>query len=233
MKNSEITLGSLARMDWKRIYTLAWHLDIEEAEREKHGAHYWNERSKTMYEGEQYFSARALAFLKFARIPRGASVLDIASGVGALSVPLLANECKVTAVDISDYALGELKKNSPGGGRNLKIINDYFRNAADGLERYDYVINFYSLGVVCLDKDGKTDLSDALLKMNRLARKKVIITMPANEEKDIKSVHSNSYYWILYGALLSLGIVPQLKFKWYHDTGTLGYIYWKPVKNIG
>ena len=233
MNNMELTLGSLARIDWKKIYTLAWHLDIEEQEKEKHGVQYWNERSKTMYEDEEYFGGRASAFLNFAKIPKNSSVIDIASGIGALTIPLLAAGCRVTAVDISDYALGELKKNNSYGDEKLKFVCGYFRDVADKLEPCDYVLNFYSLGVICLDDKGKTDLSDTLLKMNRLARKKVIITMPANEEKDIKEVHVNSYYWILYGALLSLGILPQLKFRWFENIGTLGYIYWKPVKNIG
>ncbi len=229
MLDGEITLGALARIDWKKIYVLPWHLDIEEELKEKHGVEYWNERTKTMYEGEDYFSERAMAFLNFAKIPKGSSVIDIASGIGALAIPLLKDDCEVTAVDVSDYALSVLEEKNVYDKKNLKIVNGYFREIAETLKPCDYVLNFCSLGVVCLDGEGKTDLADTLLKMNDLARERVIITMPANEEKDVAEVHANSYYWILYGALLSLGIIAELKFEWFDEVGTLGFISWKPV----
>jgi|GEM_PF-6574279 len=230
MFNEGLTLSSLAQINWEKVCKLPWHLDIEEEPKEKHGIEYWNNRAKTMYEGENYFCERAMAFLNYAKIPKNSSVVDIASGIGALAIPLLKDDCSVTAIDISDYSLEILKEKNTYDKTKLKTINGYFREAAASLEACDYVLNFYSLGVVCLDREGKTDLADTLLKMNALAKKKVIITMPANEEKDIACVHANSYYWILYGALLSLGIVAKLDFKWYDEIGTLGYISWEPVK---
>ena len=230
MNNNQITLSSLTRVDWDYVCKQPWHLDIDEPPKEKHGIEYWNERSKTMYEGENYYDERAMAFLNFVNVPANSSVVDIASGIGALTVPLLDKGCTVTAIDISDYSLDVLKKNCEKNKEKLNIVNGYFREAADKLEPCDYVLNFYSLGVICLDRDGKPDLADTLIKMNNLARKKVVITMPANEENDIATVFKNSYYWILYGALLSLGIVPKLEFKWFEELGMLGFIEWKPIK---
>lgn len=192
MENNQITLSSLAQIDWEHIYKQPWHLDIDEQPKEKHGIEYWNNRAKTMYEGEDYYAERAMAFLKFADVPAGSSVIDIASGIGALTIPLLDKECKVTAIDISDYSLNILSENCKKNKANLNIVNGYFREVADKLQPCDYVLNFYSLGVICLDRNGTPDLADTLIKMNNLARKKIVITMPANEENDIATVFKNS-----------------------------------------
>lgn len=230
MKKIEMSLDALARIDWNHVSRLPWHLDIEEEPVKKHGIDYWNEKAKTIYEGEEYFSDRAMAFLNTARIPDGATVLDVACGIGALTIPLLKKGCRVTAVDVSDYSLDVLKKNNGFSKRNLKLVHGHFRNVAADLEPCDYVINFYSLGLIGFDKAGKMDMSDALIKLNALALKKVVITMPPNDERDISDVHVNSYYWLLFGALMALGIVPSLRFKWFKDVGTLGFLSWKPVE---
>ena len=232
MDDNNLTLSSLCKIDWEKVYRLPWHLDIDEPASEKHEAVYWNERAKTMYDDEDYCAPRVKAFLEFVDIPAGASVIDIASGIGVLTLPLIEKGCRVTAVDISDYSLDVLKKNCVKNIENLRIVNEYFREAAENLEPCDYVLNFYSLGLVCMDRGGNTDLADLLIKMNNLAKKKVVITMPENEENDIAEVFKKSYYWILYGVLLSLGIVPKLEFKWVEDLGMMGIIHREPIRII-
>jgi SAM-dependent methyltransferase len=97
------------------------------------------------------------------------SVLDIGSGPGILTVPLAHRVRQVTAIEPSIHMIscmkGHLDRESL---TNVRIINSRWEDvSADELEAHDLVIASYSLSV--------EDIQEALLKMNHLAKKRVIL----------------------------------------------------------
>jgi ubiquinone/menaquinone biosynthesis C-methylase UbiE len=97
------------------------------------------------------------------------SVLDIGSGPGILAVPLAHQVRRVTAIEPSRHMASCLERHlTEEKLNNVRIINSRWEDvSADDLEPYDLVIASYSLNF--------EDIRKALLKMNRLAKKMVII----------------------------------------------------------
>jgi len=97
------------------------------------------------------------------------SVLDIGSGPGILTIPLARRVRKVTAVESSRPMVRLLEKHlAEENLTNVKIINSRWDDLpAEEVKAHDLVIASYSLNF--------EDLQEALLKMNRLARKRVAL----------------------------------------------------------
>lgn len=97
------------------------------------------------------------------------SVLDIGSGPGILAIPLAHRVRQVTAVEPSRSMIHFLEKHlAEEKLSNVLIINSRWEDlSAEDLEAHDLVIASYSLNF--------ENILEALLKMNRLAKKKVIL----------------------------------------------------------
>lgn len=97
------------------------------------------------------------------------SVLDIGSGPGILTVPLAHRVRAVTAVEPSLPMISRLKRHLVEENlSNVEIIHSRWEDiSADELEAHDLVIASYSLNF--------EDIRQALLKMNRLAKRMVIL----------------------------------------------------------
>jgi SAM-dependent methyltransferase len=97
------------------------------------------------------------------------SVLDIGCGPGILTIPLAHRVRQVTAVEPSGPMIRCLEKHLDEEKlSNVKIINYRWQDvSAEELEAHDLVIASYSLNF--------EDIRDAFLKMNRLAKKRVIL----------------------------------------------------------
>ncbi|MFB3763845.1 MAG: class I SAM-dependent methyltransferase [Methanotrichaceae archaeon] len=97
------------------------------------------------------------------------SVLDIGSGPGILTIPLARQVRMVTAVEPSLPMISHMKWHLDEENlTNVKIINSRWEDlSAEEAKAHDLVIASYSLNF--------EDLKEALLKMNRLAKKRVIL----------------------------------------------------------
>ena len=76
------------------------------------------------------------------RLAPGARVLDIGTGSGALSVSIakLGKDVSVTAVDISDTALGIAKGNAERNGANVRFVKSDCFAALEG-EMFDMIVS--------------------------------------------------------------------------------------------
>ncbi len=97
------------------------------------------------------------------------SVLDIGSGPGTLTVPLAHRVRAVTAVEPSLAMIRCMKRHlAEEKISNVRIINSRWEDiSTEEMEAHDLVIASYSLNM--------EDIRQALLKMNRLAKKRVIL----------------------------------------------------------
>ena len=97
------------------------------------------------------------------------TVLDIGCGPGILTVPLASRVRKVTAIEPSGPMIRCLERHLMEERlSNVSIIKSRWEDiSADHLEAHDLVIASFSLNIV--------DIQAALLKMNFLAKRKVIL----------------------------------------------------------
>ena len=135
----------------------------------------------------QYWDRRAASFAQ--RRPGGAyvravlehlapephwSVLDVGCGTGTLAIPLAGRVREVTAVDFSAAMLAHLAHDRDRCGiRNLRTVHAGWEDdwARAGIGVHDLAIASRSLVV--------DDLAAALGKLDRSARRKVLIVAPA------------------------------------------------------
>jgi len=172
------------------------------------------------------------------------SVLDIGSGPGILTVPLAHRVRAVTAVEPSLPMISRLKRHLDEENlSNVEIINSRWEDiSADELEAHDLVIASYSLNF--------EDLRQALLKMNRLAKRLVVLYWFAGITNwelirmDLFSqVHNRKLALfpkcnVIYNLLYDLGLYPDVEIlqgtsfpKGYADYGK-ALFYLKSTLNI-
>jgi 2-polyprenyl-3-methyl-5-hydroxy-6-metoxy-1,4-benzoquinol methylase len=75
------------------------------------------------------------------KLPEGARVLDIGSGDGSVSLPLLAASTKVTMLDLSSTMLSLAQSKVPTElQENVEFINDDFTNVDFGSQSFDVIL---------------------------------------------------------------------------------------------
>jgi len=145
------------------------------------------------------------------------SVLDIGSGPGTLAIPLARKVKKVTAVEPSLAMIRCLKRHlAEDGLTNVTVINSRWEDVSPAqLEAHDMVIASYSLNF--------ENIQEALLKMDRLAKRMVILYWFAgitNWESirldlypQVKGHHLDlsPKCNVLYNLLYDLGLYPDLE----------------------
>ncbi|MEN8257502.1 MAG: class I SAM-dependent methyltransferase [Thermodesulfobacteriota bacterium] len=98
------------------------------------------------------------------------SVLDVGCGPGTLAIPLARQVKQVTAMDFSEKMLAELAVRAKAAGlENIRSVHASWQDdwQEQGVERHDVVVAARSLAV--------DDLRGALEKMNKWARKEVVV----------------------------------------------------------
>jgi ubiquinone/menaquinone biosynthesis C-methylase UbiE len=145
------------------------------------------------------------------------SVLDIGSGPGTLAIPLAHRVRQVTAIEPSRPMIRCLEKHlSEEKLSNVEIINSSWEDVSvEEMEAHDLVIASYSLNF--------ENIGEALLKMDRLAKERVVLYWfagTANWEHfrmDLspqiygrKSAHFPKCN-VLYNLLYDLGIYPDVE----------------------
>lgn len=145
------------------------------------------------------------------------SVLDIGSGPGILAIPLAHRVKSVTAIEPSRSMIRCLQKHLADEKlTNVGIINSRWEDVhAEEMETHDLVIASYSLNF--------KDIREALLKMNRLAKKRVILYWFAGTTnwehirldlfsrihgRELKSIPKCN---VLYNLLYDLGLYPDVE----------------------
>jgi 2-polyprenyl-3-methyl-5-hydroxy-6-metoxy-1,4-benzoquinol methylase len=75
------------------------------------------------------------------KLPDGAHVLDIGSGDGSVSLPLLTPTTKVTMLDLSSKMLSLAQSKVPAElQKNVEFINDDFTDVGFGLQSFDVIL---------------------------------------------------------------------------------------------
>lgn len=145
------------------------------------------------------------------------SVLDIGSGPGILTVPLARRVRRVTAVEPSRPMIRCLERHlTEEKLSNATIVNHRWEDvSAEDLERHDLVIASYSLNF--------EEIREALLKMNRLARKMVVLYWFAGitnweriRDELYPKIHGKQLAHfpkcnVLYNILYDLGLYPDIE----------------------
>jgi len=145
------------------------------------------------------------------------SVLDIGSGPGILTVPLARGVRHVTAIEPSRPMISCLKRHlAEENLSNVKIINSRWEDLSEEeVEVHDLAIASYSLNF--------EDIREALLKMNHLAKKWVVLYWFAGvtnweliRMNLFSQVHNRSLEPfpkcnIIYNLLYDLGLYPDVE----------------------
>ena len=136
-------------------------------------------------------------------------VLDVGAGTGRMTLPIAKRVKYVTALEPSEKALTELRKNA----RKQQIFNIcYIKETLEELEittSYDLVVASFSLFMF--------DIKNALLKMNALASRGVYLFMSASpwqDEELQRAVDGNISSWsdfiFIYNILYDAGITANV-----------------------
>jgi SAM-dependent methyltransferase len=148
---------------WKAAAARRWERD---------GSHrrYWNRRAPS-FGARSPDSTYVRAFVEIMAPEPAWTVLDVGCGAGALAVPLAAKVRQVTAVDFCEGMIRQLDQRIAALGlANVRTLTAAWEDDWDrlGLGTYDAAIASRSLVV--------EDLAAALVKLDRAARRRVLIT---------------------------------------------------------
>ncbi len=113
---TESFIPQLTTFDWGEEWK-----NLQNARRAADDPTHWDERSKT-YGCADPNSPYVRAFVEFAQIHPGETVLDMGCGTGAIALPLAAAGCNVIAADFSRGMLGVLEETARARGIALGQI---------------------------------------------------------------------------------------------------------------
>lgn len=137
---------------------------------------YWNGRAADFRKSTSIYEE---AFLSMACLREGESVFDMGCGPGTLSVPLAKEGHKVLACDFSEEMIRLLKEEADE--KNLSSLIDAkvldWNEDWEGKEIYPCDVAIASRSLMA------ENLEDALLKLDSMAERKVIITSPAKTSR--------------------------------------------------
>ena len=195
--------------EWKRLQNAREHAD---------DAAVWDEKAKTFPVKHGSQTGYVERFLQLAAIAPGESVLDMGCGTGALATPLAQAGHHVLACDFSQGMLDVMTADM----QSLGVTNADVR-----LMSWDD--NWDAHGVVedCVDvaiasrSIATYDLREALLKLDRVARRRVCITLPASLSPKVDdellaaagfSSRVGCDFLYAFNILASLGRLPEVSY---------------------
>ena len=162
------------------LTTTDWNAEwqrLQEAREHSDSSTIWDEKAKTYpvkHGSQQGYVER---FLALSQIEPGESVLDMGCGTGALATPLAQEGHRVIACDFSqgmlDVMLDDMRSLGVGGVevQRMSWSDDWGEYGVDE-NCVDVAIASRSIATY--------DLKDALMKLDRVARRRACITLPAS-----------------------------------------------------
>ncbi|MDD7369683.1 MAG: methyltransferase domain-containing protein [Berryella intestinalis] len=142
----------------------------------------WDERAATFPTAHGSQSGYVERFLDLAGIREGETVFDMGCGTGALAIPLVEAGHPVVAADFSAGMLGVMMKDlgriaEPGEGSLGSDVRVMKMSWEDDWDRFG--VKPRSADVAVASRSIATsDLEDALMKLDAVARRRVCITLP-------------------------------------------------------
>jgi len=208
-------------IDWNELWKQG-RLDYTWNKRRGYSAEIWNNmwrRADIMQDADNGRSGWIISRLE---LEPEDTILDIGAGSGALAVPLAKSTGKVTALDISEAALDIIRKKAEKEGlANINYICKKWEDAEleTDIEQHDIVIASYSVAML--------DLKEALLKMDRAAKRGVYIFEAAGERfwhyRELwPKLHGEEFipspdYIYIVNVLYQMGIFADVEI-WEHET---------------
>jgi len=177
-------------------------------------ASYWDKRADD-FSATGDASAYALAFIEYAGLSPGESVLDVGSGSGTLALPLARAGHAVCAVDFSERMLAILRAQAAEEGLGgLRAIRASWEDdwPAAGIRTADVAVASRSIAV--------TDLRAALRKLDASARRRVCLTAAVDGVLPALVAHAtvgrdyrrhHDYVYVV-NVLFQMGILPDVRF---------------------
>lgn len=231
-------MESLEGVDWRK----AW-IERDKKRRAPDDKSYWDARSQAFKENSGK-SRYTNIFIHYLSLEPGLSVLDMGSGTGALAIPLAKAGHPVLSADFSAGMRKAALDNA-----NKEGLTNFEVKALDWNEDWEVAgVTPKSVDVALASRSTIVeDLGDALLKLDRTARKKVAITMttefsprgykPRGGTLDGSDPYIPDY---IYGmnVLFQMGAFPELRYiDTTHGNGgemedrlvRWAYMAWEPV----
>ena len=167
---TELFTSLLTSTDWNEEWKA-----MQAARRRADDASVWDEKAKTFPVKHGSQEGYVSQFLKLASIQPGETVLDMGCGTGALATPLAQSGNHVIACDFSRGMLEKMvqDQNELGvTGVDVHLLSwaDDWNEAGLGPKSVDVAIASRSIVT--------TDLRASMLKLDRVARRRVCLTIP-------------------------------------------------------
>jgi SAM-dependent methyltransferase len=105
-------------------------------------------------------------------LPQRGAVLDVGSGAGAASLPLLARASRLVAVDTSADMLEELRARVPAG-IDLTLVHGRWPDSAADVPQVDVVVCHHVAYNIA-------NLDEAVLRMTEKARRRVVLELTSH-----------------------------------------------------
>lgn len=149
-------------------------VELQKARRAADDAAHWDERSKT-YKQADSPTPYVEAFLEYAGVRPGESVLDMGCGTGALAIPLGGMHHSVVAADFSRGMLARVREDCERLGIDdvrceLMSWEDDWTAHGVGPKSVDVALASRSIATA--------DLADSLERLTQVARRRCCITLP-------------------------------------------------------
>lgn len=159
----------LTTTDWNEEWVA-----LQQARRAADSAEHWDERSKT-YKQADAPTPYVEAFLEYAGVRPGESVLDMGCGIGALAIPLGGMHHNVIAADFSRGMLDRVREDCER--LDIDSVRIELMSWSDDWEAH-------GVGLKCVDvalasrSIATADLGDSLERLIAVARRRCCITLP-------------------------------------------------------
>lgn len=176
MAASEGFTPKLTTTDWNAEW-----IELQKARRKADSAAHWDERSKTFKQADTP-TPYVEAFLEYAGVRPGETVLDMGCGTGALAIPLGGMHHPVVAADFSRGMLERVREDCERLGiscvrTELMSWSDDWAAHGVGPGSVDVALASRSIATV--------DLGDSLARLTSAARRRCGITLPTGSSPRI------------------------------------------------